>query len=185
MVGVSLCSFLTTQRPALQYKLPEHSFSLNQYSSKEAVVNHPGRTQDFAGKQFGVRLTASRKCFGVVLRRTQSAAGSPGSGSVAAIQNNSVTVQVTNTTFARNILGSFIGEAGIVIANFGTLSLTNSTLAENIAVPRRRTVLLLSLAGPMHGRSCKTLSSPTKQSSPLTGQQVCSRRERRAIIVSL
>jgi hypothetical protein len=60
------------------------------------------------------------------------------SGSGAAIFNRG-TVQVTNTTFARNVIRQplFTGIAdGIVIANFGTgtLSLTNSTLAENTAV---------------------------------------------------
>src|SRR5262249_52568354 len=41
------------------------------------------------------------------------------------------TVQVTNTTFARNFLGFNFPLNGIAIANFGMLSLTNSTLAEN------------------------------------------------------
>src|SRR5262249_31661590 len=46
---------------------------------------------------------------------------------------NSVgTVQVTNTTFARNTAGFLLTRAdGIAIANGGTLSLTNSTFAEN------------------------------------------------------
>jgi hypothetical protein len=58
------------------------------------------------------------------------------SGSGAAIFNSG-TVQVTNTTFARNSIQApfFTGIAdGIAINNFGTLSLTNSTLAENTAV---------------------------------------------------
>ena len=60
------------------------------------------------------------------------------SGRGAAIFNRGK-VQVTNTTFARNVIRQplFTGIAdGIVIANFGTgtLSLTNSTLAENTAV---------------------------------------------------
>jgi Right handed beta helix region len=57
------------------------------------------------------------------------------SGSGAAISNRG-TVQVTNTTFARNriLLPLFpISGEGIAIANSGTLSLTNSTLAENTA----------------------------------------------------
>src|SRR5262249_55939640 len=60
-----------------------------------------------------------------------------GNGQGAALLNQEGTVQVTNTTFARNGLNSFLREAGIAIAiaNFGTLSLTNSTLAENFSFP--------------------------------------------------
>jgi len=62
------------------------------------------------------------------------------SGSTAGITNaarfapgaGGGTVQVTNTTFARNITRSlFIRAEGVAIFNRGTLSLTDSTLAEN------------------------------------------------------
>ena len=48
-----------------------------------------------------------------------------------AIGNSDGTVEVTNTTFARNVVGSNGAWFGAAVLNFGTMTLVNSTFADN------------------------------------------------------
>jgi hypothetical protein len=48
----------------------------------------------------------------------------------AAILNFSATINVINTTFARNG-GGFVGGLGIMVTNFGTMTILNSTFADH------------------------------------------------------